>query len=284
MSAVGFVLVDKFSGLAEFQTGRFVALGNSPIQILLSPLIRPGAFWGQVLQSENFVFVALLWLPCGLPALVRGWRYLLPTLVPLGVLSVWDHVPAHCLAFQYPSTLLPMFWMASLSGAAKGNTGSKLDAAFPDAVTALTTGLILSLFIGQLPFSSVTLRDVEATTYGVKSELRRKSDAEDGRWLLEQVAKIRKTGDECLATTRIAAHLVGNRDIETVGQYVERRELLAALPDRKGAPIKHYRWIILDRQELIKWSGSQTAAVEKEARENGFELVEDRYGVAIFKR
>jgi uncharacterized membrane protein len=283
-SALGFVLVYKFSGLAEFQTGRFVALGNTPLAILLSPLIRPGAFWGQVLKSENFVFVALLWLPCGLPALLRGWRYLLPTFVPLGVLCVWDHVPAHCIAFQYPSTLLPVFWLASLSGSALPSAESKSNSALPSAVTALMTGLVLSLFVGQLPFSSVTLLDVEAMTYGANSEMRRKSDAEDGQWLLQQVAEIRKSGDECLATGRIAAHLVGIRDIETVGQYLERRERLAALPDRQGAPIKHYRWIILDREELVKWSGSQTAAVETEARENGFELVEDRFGVVIFKR
>ena len=283
-SVLSFVIVYRFSGLAEFQTGRFVTLGGSPLEILLSPVIRPSVFWGQVLKAENVIFVTLLWLPCGLPALLRGWRYLLPTLVPLGVLIVWDHSPAHNVAFQYPSTLLPLFWLASLSGARMRSMGIKGDSATSCAVTALMTGLILSLFVGQLPFSSETLRDVEGMTYGAESELRRKSYGEDGQWLTQQVEKIRETGDECLATGRIAAHLVGNSDIETVGQYLERREKLSALPDRHGTPIKHYRWIILDRQELAKWSRSQIAAVEVEALENGFQLVEDRFGVAIYQR
>lgn len=283
-SVVGFVLVYKFSGLAEFQTGRFVALGNSTTEILLSPVIRPGAFWKQVLKFENFVFVALLWLPCGLPALLRGWRYLLPTLLPLGVLIVWDHKPAHNIAFQYPSTLLPMFWLATLSGATMVTAGIKKPSALPSAVTALVTGLVLSLFVGQLPFSSVSLRDVEAMTYGIGPELRRKSSDEDGRWLTEQVEKIRESKEECLATTRIAAHLVGNRDIETVGQYILRREKLAALPDRKGNPITHYRWVILDRKDSGAWSGAHTVEVENEARQNGFELVADQFNIGIYKR
>ncbi len=289
LATLGFVAVYKYSGLAEFQTGRFVALGSSPLEILISPVARPTVFWGQVMKLENLLYVLLLWLPCGLPALFRGWRYLLPTILPLGVLIVWDHAPAHNLAFQYPSTLLPLFWLACLSGACGTFNGlsrnvDDSDRALPSAVASLATGLVLSLFFGQLPHSSLTLRDVEAMTYGVDAVNRRNSSAEDGKWLLEQVAKIRETKEECLATGRIAAHLVGNRDVETVGQYLERRELLSALPDRKGNPIKHYRWVLLDRQDLAKWADADIAQVEAEARANGFVAVEDRYGVVIFKR
>jgi uncharacterized membrane protein len=252
-------------------------------------MLRPEAFWGQVLKLENVLFILLLWLPCGLPGLLRGWRYLLPTLLPLGVLIVWDHAPAHNLAFQYPSTLLPLFWLATLSGAGSagaglGNSVPDSHIALPSAATALVTGLVLSLFVGQMPFSSLTLRDVEAMTYGAESELRRKSDGEDGRWLTGQVKKIRDSGGECLATARIAAHMVGNRDIETVGQYLERRDKLAALPDRKGNPIKHYQWVILDRNDLGKWSGADTAQVEGEALSNNFELVAERFNIGVYKR
>jgi uncharacterized membrane protein len=281
-SMLGFMFVYMFSGLAEFQTGRFVALGNSPIEILFSPVLRPSAFWGQVLKFENVLFVLLLWLPCGLPALLRGWRYLLPTILPLGVLVVWDHEPAHNLAFQYPATLLPLFWYASLAGATAGKAGREL--AFPSAITALVTGVVLSTFVGQMPFSSITLRDVEAMTYGAESDLRRKSNEEDGRWLTEQVERIREDGGECLATTRIAAHMVGNRDIETVGQYIERRDKLAALPGRTGNPIRHYRWVILDRNDLRKWSNADTEEVEEEAQRNGFELVAERFDIGVYKR
>ncbi len=284
VSVLGFVLVYKFSGLEEFQTGRFVALGNSPTEIVMSPLIRPDAFWGRVLKLENVMFVLLLWLPCGLPSLLRGWRYVLPTLLPLGVLIVWDHAPAHNLAFQYPSTLLPLFWLATLSGAMKSRFRSDTPSTLPSAMTALVTGLVLSLFVGQLPFSSPTLRDVEATAYGADSKLTRKSDEEDGRWLTSQLEKIKEGGDECLATTHIAAHLVGNRDIETVGQYVQRRDKLAALPDRKGTPILHYRWVILDRNDLATWSAADIAQVENEARESGFELITDQFNIGIYKR
>ena len=303
----GFLLVYKFSGLAEFQTGRFIALGDSPMEILMSPVLRPTVFWRRVLDPGNVVFLAMLWLPCGVAALARGWRYVLPTLLPLAVLIVWDHHPAHSIAFQYPSTLQPLFWLACLSGAARGMSVTAFNAkdgehviamsnhatqanintvsgGLSSAVTALATGIVLSLFVGQLPFSSRTLRDVEVTTYGAESEWRRESDRLDGEWLLKRVAEIREVGSECLATGRIAAHLVGNRDVETVGQYLERRAKLAELPDRKGEPIKHYEFILLDRLEGFQQSPAQVQAVEREARESGFEVIAEEYGVVIFRR
>ncbi len=305
VAVLGFVLVYRFSGLADFQTGRFVALGKSPTEILMSPVFRPTAFWGRVLDPGNLVFVGLLWLPCGLPAFVRGWRYVLPTLLPLAVLIVWDHHPAHSLAFHYPSTLQPLFWLACLSGAAKVTpqkviklsvgtkrgeyqhdavAASRVAGGMSSAVTALVTGTVLSFFVGQLPFSSRSLQDVEGTTYGAESEWRRRSDRLDGEWLLQRLAEIRKTGSECLATGRIAAHLVGNRDVETVGQYLERRDRLAELADRKGKPIRHYEFIVLDRLEGFQQSSAQVQAVEREVRASGFEVVAEEFEVVVFRR
>jgi len=295
VAVLGFVLVYRFSGLAEFQTGRFVALGDSPTEILMSPVLRPSAFWGRVLDPGNLVFVAMLWLPCGLPALARGWRYVLPTLLPLAVLIVWDHHPAHSLAFQYPSTLQPLFWLACLSGAAKvtrhnvmrhpeGVGARGVTGGLASAMTALVTGTVLSFFVGQLPFSSRSLRDVEVTTYGVDSEWRRRSERLDGEWLLQRVAEIRESRSECLATGRIAAHLVGNRDVETVGQYLERRAKLAELADRAAEPIRHYEFILLDRLEGFQQSRAQVKAVEREVRESGFDVIADEFDVVIFRR
>ncbi len=283
-SITGFVLVYKFSGLAEFQTGRFVALGSSVSEILLSPVLRPQVFWGQVLKWDNVLFVALLWLPCGLPALLKGWRYLLPTLLLLAVLIVWDHQPAHSLAFQYPSTLQPLFWLACISGAVTAAKHVRRSHELSSAVAAVMTGFVLSLFVGQFPFSSPTLREVEATTYGVGLDLRRQSADEDGRWLLEQLAEIRRAEPACLATGRIASHLVGCRDVETVGQYLERRTKLAELADRAGDPIRHYDWLILDRLETFQQSTEQVETVEAEALSRGFEVIRERYGIVMLQR
>jgi hypothetical protein len=195
--------------------------------------------------------------------------------VPLLVLIVWDHRPASCLAFQYASALLPVFWLAALISSKQNSSGA--------GVGALATGLVLSLFVGQLPYSSPSLLDVVGRTYGTESHSRRLSDAEDGQWLTAQIARIRQDGSEVLATGRIAAHLVTNRDVETVGQYLERRPQLAQLPDRLGNPIGHYRWCMLDRHEQFQQDSSQTAAVEEEARQAGFAVVAEAFDIVVLE-
>jgi uncharacterized membrane protein len=275
-----FVLVYLFSGIAEFQTGRFVALGNTAGEVLLSPVLRPSAFWGAIFRWEKLAFCLSLGLPCFLPSLMRGWRWLIPSFLPLLVLIVWDHKPATSLAFQYSSTLLPIFWLASMIGAAPA----------PRLASggALGTALILSLFVGQLPYSSPTLLDVIGHTYGVEEEVadnpaRRRANEADGQWLTALLSKVREEGGAVLATGRIAAHVVGNRDVETVGQYVERRQKLANLPDRHGNPLSAYRWIIMDLQERFQQSADNIRAVEAEALESGFHITAQEHNIVVLE-
>lgn len=293
-SAIGFVLVYKFSGLAEFQTGRFIKLGNSPREILLSPFLRPSVFWGSLVASDRWVYMLLLWMPCGVPSLWRGWRYLVPTLFPLFVLAVWDHLAAHCIAFQYASTLLPLFWLAALSGAQRADSQEAVESISshpPEhtlsgircAVAAMVTGTTLSIFLGQLPFSTWTLLDVDSRTYGAGEVLRRHVADDDGAWLNAQLLKLRQQRPRCLATGRIAAHLVGMPDIETVGQYAERRERLRGLSDRP-IPIRHYDWLVLDHHEIFQQTSDQIKAVEAEALAEHFEVVARQYDIVILKR
>ncbi|QDV26248.1 DUF2079 domain-containing protein [Aureliella helgolandensis] len=279
VSGLTFFAVYQWSGIAEFQTGRFVALGNSATEVILSPILKPAVFWGQLLQWKNLAFILCLLLPCNALGLALGWRWCLACILPLGVLCVWDHLPATCLAFQYSSTLLPILWFATLQGA------SRLPAALSRGagVGALACGLTLSLFVGQLPYSSASILDVESQSYAGTPNFTRQADSDDGRWLLEQVAAIRNSGAETLATGRIAAHLVGNADIETVGQFLQRRPQLSLLPDRRNQPLQHYRWILLDRVESFQQSPEETARIEAEARALGFQSVADKYDIVLLE-
>lgn len=278
--AIGFMAVFRFSGLAEFQTGRFVALGDNAVEVLLSPILRPAAFWGELFQLEKFAFLASLVLPCWVVSLIAGWRWLIPLALPLGVLMAWDHQPATCIAFQYSSTLIPILWFATLHGSSGWNDSASSAA----ATGGLATGLVLSLFVGQLPYSRPSLLDVVARTYPAEATHRRESGDEDATWLREQLMTIRRSGTTVLATGRIAAHVVGNADVETVGQYLERREQLAELPDRTDNPIGAYEWIVLDRIEGFQQSPHQTERVESEARQTHFKVVADQFDIVILRR
>ncbi len=277
LAGVAFAGVYRFSGLAEFQSGRFIALGDNTVQVMLSPLLRPQAFWGELFQFHKVAFLLSLTLPCFVISLLQGWRWLLAAIVPLGLLLVWDHRPAACLAFQYPSSFLPLLWLATMSGASKGNSVGP-------AAGALSTGLVLSLFVGQLPYSSPSLADIVTRSYGIDEAESRGPATELGNWLEQQVDLIRQDQGEVLATGRIAAHLLGNRDIETVGQYLYRKPQLTELPDRKGNPILHYRWIVLDRREAMQQTPQESQAVEIEARSNGFVVHQEKEDIIVFKR
>ncbi len=280
ISILTFLLVYRYSGIAEFQTGRFVALGNSAGEVLLSPVLRPGAFWGAIFRWDKMAFCLSMWLPCFIPGLLRGWRWMLPTALPLLVLIVWDHKPATSLAFQYSSTLLPIFWLAAIVG---GRHAPRMS-----SISALTTGLVLSLYVGQMPYSSPTLLDVIGHTYGIQENeneqlLLRKATDPDGLWLSSQVSQIRQQGGPVLSTGRVAAHLVGNSDVETVGQYLERRERLSQIPDRMGAPIKHYRWIVLDNREGFQQTPANITAVKSEALQAGFRITSEQYDIVVLE-
>ena len=151
------------------------------------------------------------------------------------------------------------------------------------ALGAFATASTLSLFLGQFPFSSRTLQDVQVQTYQpAETEFRLQHGGADNLWLHDQVAKIRVSGDAVLATGRIAAHCVGNRDVETVGQFAQRRDKLAKLADRLNQPMLHYQWVILDRLEHFQQNEAEIEAVEREAIRSGFAKVDEQYGIVVY--
>lgn len=280
LSGLSFVLVYRWSGLAEFQTGRFVALGNSLPEVIASPVLRARAFWGQLLRPTSFYFVASLLLPCFVLSLARSWTILAAAGVPLGVLLVWHHAPATCLAFQYPSLLLGVFWFTAIEGTRRLDPTRHTAA----ACGALVTSLVLSLFVGQLPYSGQSMVDVTSATYAPDATWQRGRYDEDAIWMRSQIENIFSPDRAFLATGRIAAHLVGGREVETVGQFFLRQAELSQLEDRQGQPLSAYDWIILDRTEGFQQSLAETQKLEELALEAGFQVVEDRYAVVFLKR
>lgn len=338
LATIGFVMVFKLSGLAEFQTARFASLGSTPLEVIASPVLRPNVFWGQLFSSRNVYFVLGLAIPCFLPALTLGWRTAIAILPPLAVLLVWEHRPAASLAFQYSSILLPVLWLSSMQAytfrrSQSTNSAGREDIGHDDtiksnsphtpnpapkiqrrkiqgqilagralwefdpkqaAVGALASSFLFSLFLGQFPFSSETLSDVKASSYSSSlmelsnetdqpARFPRESGSPDGDWIHGQLKVVKDSGSAVLATGRIASHLLGNREVETVGQFELRKEKLALLSGWPEKPIRHYRWLVVDRMETFQQTQQQTAEIEAEAVQNGFTKLEERFGVAIYR-
>ncbi len=295
-SAITFVIVYRFSGLAEFQTARFASLGTTPLQILLSPFLRPGVFWHDFFRERNFIFTMLLCVPLFLPALWRSHWHLLAISLPMGVLWLWQHLPAQSIAFQYSSTLLPVLILAAIDGGMrKGVTTQRNRMAILSkvfcggsstscSIGAVLTCWVLSFYVGQMPWSRPTLPEVTAKTYGLGEPTPRRYDREDGTWLHRQIDRVRADRPRVLATGRIASHFVGMPDIETVGQFWQRYEQLASLDDAGGSPVRRFDIVIVDLLESFQQSKEETSRLVQEALKNGFIQTENRFDIVFLSR
>lgn len=289
-----FLLEYRFAGFGPFQVGRFQSLGRTPIEILLSPVLRPRAFWCEVLSLRSGYFVLALALPLGFRRLARGAAVLVALAVPVTLVIAWDRVAAKCIAFQYPTTWLPFLFAAGLAGVERTNPEAGGPAAEKGLANAwLTSGLAVlaacstaSLAIGAMPWSSQTLRGMLARNFPVV----------DGRTMIEEryvgsprnqhlhgvVARVRQA-KAVLATGRIAAHLLGVPRLETVGQAVERWNLLQAERDGSHRGLARFDWIVIDTYEGFQQQPSDVQFILDKAR-GAFRLEDDRFGVLVLRR
>lgn len=278
---VAFVLVYKLSGLEQFQTARFAKLGNNSIEIVSSPWRKPEVFFPQLFQSRNFLFTLGLLVPLGLPAVVAGWRWLLPTLLPLGVLWAWDHTPAASLAFHYATTLMPCFFLAAISGSLVSKYWRN---EFAMSGGAVATALICSLFWGALPWSPSSLVETDGQAYGIEDLSLRRAGSSDGKWLHRQIVSLEPhEGRNVLATGRIAGHFLRANFLETVGQFRERRKQLQSLSST-GSEWEWFDTLVLDTRENFQQSSEWTTELRQQAIEAGFLVSAEEHGIVVLEK
>lgn len=278
--AIIFVCVYKLSGLAEFQTARFAKLGDSPIAILLSPIYRPSVFFGQVFQIRNFLFLLGLLIPLGGIAVLKGWKFLLATALPMGVLFAWDHQPAASLAFHYATTLMPIFFLAAITGAKSLGT----DGLLRHGNIALITCLLISIFWGGLPWSPSSTLEADGQSYGAEGITLRRETSSDGRWLHRQIKSLEPHEERSvLATGRIAGHFLRAKFLDTAGQWRERRTKLRELSST-GSEWEWVDTLVLDHQENFQQSSDWTMQLQQEALAAGFVIRAEAHGITILTR
>jgi uncharacterized membrane protein len=300
---VAFFLVVRLTPFAQFQTSRFANLGDSSLEIALSPVLRPAAFWGQVAQPRSLIFLLALLVPLGLRALVRGWLILLAAVLPLTVLLAWEHQPATCIAFQYVTTLIPVFFLAAISGAARDAHGAQrpgdalsLEGASVSiqqglltvGAAALAACLTASALFGGLPWSSRTLVVMAARSYQVDGQHSAQNPRAAGspghRRLMTVIHKVNHPERAVLASGRVAAHLLHVRRLEAVGQAIVRWDDLCveAGPGRSGVEV--FDWILLDTCEVFQQSPEDMDFIIQQARRAGYAEMHAGDGILLFAR
>ncbi|NLF73295.1 MAG: DUF2079 domain-containing protein [Candidatus Anammoximicrobium sp.] len=295
---VAFVLIARYAAFTQYQTERFANLGDSGIEIALSPLLRPKAFWGQTLSLGSMLFLCSLLLPLTPAALLPGRLILLAAVFPLGLLMGWDHPPAKSIAFQYVTTLLPILFLSAVAGdrrlaapreAVVAGRPKALRESNPAAgLAALVSCLVASTFFGALPWSSPTLAVMRARTYqgtdGPSEQNPRRPGTASHRELNEIVARVNSKQASAIASGRIAAHLLNVRRLETVEQAIVRWDALCAEAGagRSGAEV--FDWIVVDTCECFQQSLEKTEFILAEARRAGYQEQVAREGLVVLAR
>jgi hypothetical protein len=214
---------------------------------------------------------------------------------PCLVLMVWEHMPAQSIAFQYTSCLIPVLFIDAIGKSTEPSVTSGEE--LSRACGLLSAGWVLSIFLGQMPWSNDSLLDVRARTYGIQPRLNRSQPGEDAARIEAWIQSLRVPGGDkdekafpewnevrVLATGRIAAHCVGAADLETVGQYWQRYDALRQLDPALPSPILRYDAIVLDFKEAFQQSPDETRRVFEEAQQHGWIIHDQAYDLVFLSR
>jgi hypothetical protein len=277
------------------------------VEIIASPILRPEALWGQLLRPRNFAFAVLILIPFFIVTVgsgsvgSRAWLWsLLAISPPVFVLMIWEHLPAQSLAFQYTSCLIPILFVGIIE------TTTNISQPDSRALGMLATVWILSISIGQMPWSNDSLGDIKAKTYGLQSSVKSRENriygSKESQRITAWIQSLKKRPSEShvsesatkklpdwkglrvLATGRIAAHFVGVRDVETVGQFWQRYDALRSLDTSLASPILRYDVILLDRHESFQQTTEETARTWIEAETHGWKKLESNFDFLVLTR
>ncbi len=289
---VAFVFIYEFAGFRQFQVSRFDRLGDSGLEILASPILRPAAFWGTVLRPESAYYLAALLVPLGLRSLYRGRWILLACVLPVVVLLAWGHQPAITIAFQYTTTFIPILFLAAIAGAKTSDDGNgSQDSVSPmwrATVTAWVGCATASLWLGSTPWCRNTQTDVIGMTYAAAGldQYQDRLPGSEGLEELHQVVSLvqREKASSVLATGRLASHFIGIERLDTVGQAPLRWAGFEseAGPDRPA--IELFEWIVVDIHERFQQSDKDIRFILEEAERAGYRRIAARRGIVVFRR
>ncbi len=184
------VLVPLISGHNYAMTSFFRDLGNSKLEILLSPVTRPAVFWGNLFEPASWYFAALLLAPLLFLPLRK------PSILCVGLLTFVFCCMNHILkniCFHYQAGLLPVIFWAFVV-AIQQQPGAQQR--FATLTGVAVSCAAVSLFLGAQPWSKTT-----ATIHLSPGRL----------GLVERVRPAINPNGSLFATQRVAAHFVNQR-------------------------------------------------------------------------
>jgi uncharacterized membrane protein len=184
------VLVPLISGHEYAITSLFFDLGHSPLEILLSPLLKPAVFWGKQVERSSLGFAAVLLAPLLFLPLRKPSVLFIASLT--FVFCCMSHI-LKTISLHYQAGLLPVIFWAFVGAIQQQSEARRRLASL---IAAAVCCAAVSVFLGAQPWSKDSLA----------------VHLSPGRLdLVERVRPNIDPGGSLFATQRVAAHFVTQR-------------------------------------------------------------------------
>ncbi len=145
-------IMPAFAGQEYFQIAKYTHLGDSFVEVLLSPIFEARVFWGLLLSQRSLVFSVLLLGSVGFLPLV-SLRRLAYALIIFVFVMILEDDNVKSISFWYQA-LLVAAWLPAMAAGTMALPRQWRQAA---ATGALFCALAASHFYGLLPISRVTM-------------------------------------------------------------------------------------------------------------------------------
>lgn len=133
------VIIPAFAPEGYIFYAQYGSLGNGIFDIMLSPVMRPEAFWSQILRLNNLFFVVMILLPVFPSALNRPWLLLAGSLIVVFNFLRGSEMIVNIIQ-QYQTENIIMLAVAMILGLQKAAAGQRwpkwLGAGLPKPDTA----------------------------------------------------------------------------------------------------------------------------------------------------
>ncbi len=134
------------------QMFHYTKLGSTPFEVLLSPFLRPYAFWEIISAKTNFYFLLAVLMPCGLLAL-RTPSMLVIILPLLAGVLLQESPDMKNPAMQYGYEFTVLLIAMSVTSAGKMYREQRMDILCRSIGVVLAMTLLCTFYYGQIPFS-----------------------------------------------------------------------------------------------------------------------------------
>lgn len=145
---VSSVLIPALYGGTYIVQGYFSGLGDTKIDILLSPFRRPGVFWGRLLSFHSLLFGSTLLAPLLFVPLRRP-RVLTAGALTFVFVCLWDKILAKSICFQYQAGVLPAVFLALAYSLGPGHRWRPFGGPRGVLAGVVLSGTVFSIFVGN---------------------------------------------------------------------------------------------------------------------------------------